>query len=178
MTIRNNKVLVSTAVAAAIVASLAVPSMALASTSESVASSAGTTTASPSVRTAGGVGFLRAGVATFVGFEVRSTGPAMPGEDHQPASGKLSLMAADGTKLSAKIDHVHVHAPGEVHFGGTIVRSHDANLIGKFVHVVVVDGGAPGRGGDRISVVISDTPMHEHGVLSPVTRGNLSIRTR
>ncbi len=178
MTIRNNKVLVSTAVAAAIVASLAVPSMALASTSDTVAPSAGATTASPSVRTAGGVGFLRAGVATFVGFEVRSTGPAMPGEDHQPASGKLTLMAADGTRFSATIDHVHAHAAGEVHFGGTIARSQDANLVGKFVHVVVVDGGTPGRGGDRISVVISDTPMHEAGVLAPVTRGDLMVRTR
>lgn len=178
MTVRNNKVLVSTAVAAAIVASLAVPSMALASTGESVASSAATTTKSPSLRTAGGVGFLRTGVATYVAFEVRSTGPAMPGEDHQPASGKLSLMAADGTRFSAEIDHVHAHAPGEAHFGGTIARSQDASLVGKFVHVVVADGGAPGRGGDRISVVISDTPMHEGGVLAPVTRGDLSIRTR
>ncbi len=87
-------------------------------------------------------------------------------------------LVAPVTRFSAAIDQIHIHAPGEVHFGGAIVRSAEANLVGKFAHVVVIDGGTPGRKGDLISVVVSDSPMHADGVTSPVTRGDLTVRTR
>ena len=179
MSIRNSRMMASTATAAAIVAALAVPSMAFAASSGASADvGVSQKVAEPSVRTAGGVGFLRDGIATFAAFEVKSTGPAASGEDHQPAKGILTLVAADATKFSAAIDHVHAHATNEVHFGGSIVGSRNAALIGKFVHVVVVDGGTPGKTGDSISVVVSDQPMHADGVLAPVTRGDLKVRTR
>jgi len=178
MSIRNSKMMASTAAAAAIVAALAVPSMAAAAPAGAAATlGASEQIAMPSIRTSGGVGFLRDGIATFVAFDVRSTGPAVAGEDHQPAKGILTLVAADGTRFTAAIDHVHAHAAGEVHFGGVIVRSQNPGLIGKFVHVVAVDGGSPGRGGDSISVVISDTAMHSDAAPAPVTRGDLSIRS-
>lgn len=91
---------------------------------------------------------------------------------------KTSFKVALSTALVAKIDHVHVHAHSatDVHFGGSIVKSNDPNMFGKFVQVAAGDGGTPGRNGDTISVLVTDTDTHAEPTAIPVTNGNLVVR--
>lgn len=125
----------------------------------------------------GAVGFTFDGQRSFAEFTAHATGVPAPGEEHAPAKGVFAFQTR-GLTYVAKVEHIHAHAANEVHFGGKIVNSSDPTLVGKIVHVAVVDGGTPGSRGDTIAILISDTDVHEHGVPVPVTIGNLVVRTR
>jgi hypothetical protein len=126
-------------------------------------------------RAAGDVSFVLDGLRASSEFAVRATGAPAVGEDHAPATGTF-MFRTKGLRYVAKIDHVHAHSATEAHFGGSIVKSSDPNMIGKFVQVAVVDGGTPGRNGDMISVMVTDTDTHSDPMLVPVTGGNLVVR--
>jgi len=126
------------------------------------------------LRTWGEVGFLFDAKKAAAAFDVRAIGEPAPGEEHAPASGRFAFKTS-GLTYVATIEHIHGHTATEVHFGGTIAKSSNPSLVGKFVHVAVVDAGSPGRAGDTIAVVVSDTDMHEHGTPNAVTEGNLAV---
>ena len=126
-------------------------------------------------RTVGDVGFSLNGLRASAEFAVRATGVPAPGEDHAPATGKFEFKTK-GLRYTARIGHVHAHSATEVHFGGLIVKSSDPTMVGKFVHIAAVDGGTPGRNGDMISVLVTDTETHSEPMMVPVSRGNLVVR--
>ncbi len=127
-------------------------------------------------RAFGEVGFSLDGARSTAEFDARAIGTPALGEDHAAAVGKFKF-ETKGLKYVAVVDKIHVHAAGEVHFGGQITKSTNPTPVGQFLHVKVVDGGSPGRNGDMISIVISPTDMHEHGTPVAVARGNLVVRT-
>ncbi len=155
------KVAISTALAAMVVLAMAVPAFA----------SGGFLP-----RVSGDVSFVLNGLRASAEFAVRATGEPAAGEDHAPAAGTFAFKSK-GLRYVAKIDHVHAHAANEVHFGGSIVKSSDPSMVGKFVQVAAVDGGTPGRKGDTISVLVTDTDTHAEPMAVPVTGGNLVVRT-
>ena len=109
-----------------------------------VAGTAGATTATtsfPTVSVAGAIGFDNQGTASFASFAARAVGPALPGEDHQPARGFMTYADKTGLTFAASIQHIHGHSAVEVHFGGPITRASDPSLVGMFVHCVAIDGG-------------------------------------
>lgn len=131
----------------------------------------------PAVSAAGAVGFQSGGTLNFATFSARAVGPAAPGEDHQPARGSLLFANKQGVTFYAAVEHIHAHSATEVHFGGTILRSSDPSLVGKFAHCVAVDGGSPGRRGDLFSILITASDVHEHAAPVPVVFGNLVVGT-
>lgn len=131
----------------------------------------------PAVSTAGAVAFEDQGTVGYAVFAARATGPAMPGEMHQPAAGFLFYKDRTGLTFAASVMHIHAHMANEVHFGGTITRASDPALVGRFAHFVAVDGGSPGSKGDMFSVHITEMGVHhEHGDPVPVLWGNLVVR--
>jgi hypothetical protein len=156
------RIAISAALAAAVVVAMAVPAFA----------SGGFLP-----RVAGEVGFAQDGVRVSAEFEARATGAPAAGEEHSPAIGKFGLKTKGGLRYTARIEHIHAHTATEVHFGGMIEKSSDPTMVGKFVHVMVVDGGTPGREGDAISVIVTETMDHVSGTLIPVEKGNLVVRT-
>ena len=141
-----------------------------------VAVASAATSTFPQVRAAGAVWFDNQGTPAFAGFAVKAIGPALPGEDHQPATGTLVYRDRKGTTFVVAVEHIHAHSATEVHFGGTISWSSDAALVGGFAHAVAVDGGTPGVGGDLFSVVVTRSSAHEHGTPVPVSAGNLVVK--
>ena len=144
-----------------------------------VAGTAGATTATtsfPTVSVAGAIGFDNQGTASFASFAARAVGPALPGEDHQPARGFMTYADKTGLTFAASIQHIHGHSAVEVHFGGPITRASDPSLVGMFVHCVAIDGGSPGRNGDLFSVLVTSSDEHQHGAPSPVRFGDLVVR--
>jgi hypothetical protein len=131
--------------------------------------------ASPLPRVFGDVGFLLNGVRASAEFKVRATGVPAEGEDHAPAVGTFEFKSK-GLRYTAKIDQVHMHSATEAHFGGSVVKSTDPSMVGKFVHVAAIDGGTPGRNGDMISVLVTDTGAHSDPMTVPVSSGNLVVR--
>ena len=125
----------------------------------------------------GSVGFVLDGRVSKAEFDVRALSAPMPGEEHAPADGGL-VFRYQGLKVQAKLEHIHLHAANEVHFGGPIVKSTDASLVGKFVHVVAIDGGSFGLNGDAISILITNSDVHEHGAPVPVTDGKIAIKVK
>jgi hypothetical protein len=124
----------------------------------------------------GDVDFVLNGLRASSEFAVRAVGIPSVGEDHAPAMGRF-VFETKGRRFVAKIDHVHSHSANEVHFGGSTIRSSDPSSVGRFVQVAVVDNGTPGRRGDTISVLVTDTDTHSDPVSVPVTGGNLVVRT-
>lgn len=134
--------------------------------------------AAPRPAVSGGVGFLNAdGVKSFASFNAKATGPALAGEDHQPARGSLKYSDENGLTFTVAIEHIHQHSATEVHFGGTIVESSDPALLGLFAHVMAIDSGSSGKKGDQFSIHWTDSDTHEHGTPGPVTSGNLVVKT-
>ena len=131
----------------------------------------------PMVSASGAVGFQNDGVRSYATFAARAVGPAAPGEDHQPARGSLLFSDKSGLTFVVSVEHIHAHAANEVHFGGTILRSNNPSLVGKFAHCVAVDGGSPGGAGDLFSILVTSSDTHEHAASVPVTSGNLVTRT-
>lgn len=131
----------------------------------------------PAVSVAGAVGFQGDGVLDYATFSARATGPAAPGEDHQPAKGSLLFTNKQGVSFYAAVEHIHAHAANEVHFGGPILRSSNPSLVGKFAHCVAVDGGSPGGNGDRFSVLVTASDEHAHADPLAVVLGGLVVRT-
>jgi hypothetical protein len=131
----------------------------------------------PAVAAGGAVGFQNDGVRSYVTFAARAVGPAAAGEDHQPAKGSLLFTNKLGMTFSVSVEHIHAHAANEVHFGGTILRSSNPSLVGKFAHAVAVDGGSPGGAGDLFSILLTSTDAHAHADPTPVSLGNLVVRT-
>jgi len=126
-------------------------------------------------RAAGDVSFALNGLRASAEFVVRATDAPAGGEDHAPATGMFAFKST-GLRYLSKIDHVHAHSATKVHFGGSIVKSSDPSMVGKFVQVAAVDGGTPGRQGDTISVLVSGTDTHVEPMAIPVTGGNLVVR--
>jgi hypothetical protein len=155
------KVALSTALAAMVVLAMAVPAFA---------------SGGFFPKTGGDVNFVLNGLRASAEFAVRATGAPAVGEDHAPATGTFAFQTK-GLRYVAKISHVHAHSATEVHFGGSIVKSSDPSMVGKFVQVAVVDGGTPGRNGDTISVLVTDTDTHAEPTAVPVTGGNLFVQT-
>ncbi len=122
----------------------------------------------------GSVGFVLNGRPSKAEFNVKALSAPLPGEEHAPAEGGL-VFRYQGLKYEAVLEHIHLHAANEVHFGGKIVKSTNPALVGKFVHVVAVDGGTSGLNGDSISILVTDSDVHQHGALVPVTDGKLAI---
>jgi hypothetical protein len=140
----------------------------------SVATAAGP----PMPGVSGGVGFVNTdGFKSFASFNAKATGPAMAGADHQPARGSLKYSDDSGLTFTVAIEHIHQHSATEVHFGGTIVQASDPLLVGRFAHMVAIDGGSSGKKGDQFSILLSALATHEPGVLRPVTSGNLVVKT-
>ena len=139
----------------------------------SVASAAG----APLPTVSGGVGFLNGNEESFASFNAIATGPALPGEEHQPARGLLTYTDETGLRFTVSIQHIHAHSATEVHFGGTIVGSRDPSLIGKFAHAVAIDGGSSGKKGDQFSILVTETDVLAHATPGPVTYGNLTVKT-
>jgi len=154
------KVALSMALAAVVVLAMAVPAFA---------------SAGFFPRVTGDVGFVLDGSRASSEFAVRAAGAPAAGENHAPATGTFAFKTK-GLRYVAKIDHVHAHSAAEVHFGGSIVKSSDPSLFGKFVQVAAIDGGTPGRNGDTISVLVTDTDTHAEPMAVPVTGGNLVVR--
>lgn len=126
----------------------------------------------PRVSVTGEVGFDYGGSKAATAFEARAIGPAVPGEEHQPANGSLHLEIQNGLAFTASVEHIHAHSATEVHFGGPITKSNDSSLVGKFVHCVAIDGSP-----DQFSLMISGTDVHEHGAPAPVLWGKIKVRT-
>jgi hypothetical protein len=126
-------------------------------------------------RATGDVGFVLNGLRASAEFAVRATGAPAPGEDHAPASGTFEFKTK-GLRYTVKINHIHGHSATEVHFGGSIVKSSDPGMVGRFAQVATVDGGTPGSKGDAISVLVTDTDTHAEPVAVPVADGNLVVR--
>ncbi len=139
----------------------------------SVASAAG----GPLPGVSGGVGFLTGIHDSFASFNAKATGPALDVDGHQPARGSLRYSDETGLTFAVLVQHIHAHTGKEVHFGGTIVKSSDLSLLGKFAHAVAIDGGSPGTNGDAFSIIWTDSDTHAHGVPGPVTHGNLVVKT-
>jgi len=154
------KVAISTALAAMVVLAMAVPAFA---------------SGGLFPRAGGDVNFVLNGQRASVEFAVRATAAPAVGEDHAPATGTF-VFQTKGLSYVVKINHVHAHSASEVHFGGSIVKSSDPSMVGKFVQVAAVDGGTPGRNGDTISVLVTDTDTHAEPMAVPVTGGNLFVR--
>lgn len=129
----------------------------------------------PSVKVSGEVWFAQNGTRAFATFEAKATGPAAPGEEHQPAKGTLEYRDQSGLKFRVSVDHIHTLSGNEVHFGGMIVRASDPALVGKHTHMVAIDNG---RRGDRFSVLVTDTDAHEHAPSVLVERGNVVVKVR
>lgn len=140
------------------------------------------TSTRPAVWVAGAVGFDNLdnldnqGTPAFAGFAAQAIGPALLGEDHQPAKGTLVYRDKTGTTFVVSVGHIHAHFATEVHFGGTITRSSDAALVGSVAHCVAVDGGTPGVRGDLFSILVTENDTHEHGTPVPVSAGNLVVK--
>jgi hypothetical protein len=128
-------------------------------------------TGAPLPGVSGGVGFLTGIHNSFASFNAKATGPAVDGEGHQPARGSLKYSDDSGLTFTVSVQHIHAHTATEVHFGGTIVKSNDLSLLGKFAHAVAIDGGSSGKKGDQFSILWADS----HG--TPVTHGNLVVKT-
>ena len=128
----------------------------------------------PSV--SGGVGFTNGDSKAFALFGAKATGPALPGEEHQPARGSLLYADESGLLFTVSVQHIHAHSATEVHFGGTIVKASDPSLVGMFAHMVAIDGGKPGGKGDMFSIIWTASDVHEHGTPQPVKYGNLVVR--
>ena len=126
----------------------------------------------PQVSATGEVGFAFGASTAAAAFEARATGPAAPGEEHQPAKGSLSFEIQNGLAFTAAVEHIHAHSATEVHFGGPITKANDPSLIGKFVHCVAVDGSP-----DQFSLTITDTDVHEHAAPAPVLWGKIKVRS-
>ena len=122
----------------------------------------------------GSVGFVLDGRPSKAEFNVKALSAPMPGEEHAPADGGL-VFRYQGLKYEAVLEHIHLHAANEVHFGGKIVKSTNPALVGKFVHAVAIDGGSFGLNGDAISILVTNSDVHEHGAPVPVTDGKLAI---
>lgn len=131
----------------------------------------------PAVSTVGAVGFQNDGTLNFATFSAQAVGPAVPGEEHQPARGSLVFASKLGVTFFVAVEHIHAHSATEVHFGGTIQRSSNPSLVGKFAHCVALDGGSPGRKGDLFSILVTATGTHEHAAPVPVRFGDLVVRT-
>lgn len=129
----------------------------------------------PSVRTAGGVWITQADTTAFATFAAEAVGPAAPGEDHQPAKGRLIYSDEDGLWYVVSIQHIHAHSGTEVHFGGAIVKASDPSLVGMHAHMVAIDNGARG---DEFSVLLTASGEHGHAPPVPVERGNLTVKVR
>jgi hypothetical protein len=139
------------------------------------------TSTRPAVWVAGAVGFNNLDIdnqrtPAFAGFAAKAIGPALPGEDHQPAKGSLVYRDKTGTTFVVSVVHIHAHSATEVHFGGTVVRSSDTTLVGSFAHCVAVDGGTPGVRGDLFSILVTGTDTHVHRIPVRVSAGNLVVR--
>ncbi len=130
----------------------------------------------PAVSVAGAVGFKQNDVASFAAFGARAVGPAMPGEEHQPARGFLAYRDQTGLTYTVSVQHIHVHAANEVHFGGPIATSSDPSLMGQFAHAVAIDGGFPGRNSDQFSILVTPSDVHEHAPTVPVGYGDLVVK--
>jgi hypothetical protein len=129
------------------------------------------------VSAVGAVGFQNDGTLSFATFSARAVGPAAPDAEHQPARGSLLFASKLGVRFFVAVEHIHAHSATEVHFGGTIQRSSDPSLVGKFAHCVAVDAGSPGREGDLFSILVTASDTHEHAVPVPVLFGDLVVRT-
>jgi hypothetical protein len=126
----------------------------------------------PRVSATGEVGFDYGGSTAATAFEARATGPAAPGEEHQPATGSLHFEIQNGLAFTASVEHIHAHSATEVHFGGPITKSNDPSLVGKFVHCVAIDGSP-----DQFSLIVTGTDVHEHGAPAPIVWGKIKVRT-
>ncbi len=144
-----------------------------------IASAAAATPTFPATFAAGGVVFRDQATLALVTFSARATGPALPGQDHQPATGFLSYRNAQGLTFAVAVQHIHAQSATEVHFGGAITSSSDPALVGQFAHGAAVDGGRGGQ--DQFAIVITsgDTCPCETGgfSLSPVLAGGLVVGT-
>jgi hypothetical protein len=127
------------------------------------------------VKVSGEVRFTQGGTRAFAAFEAEATGPAAPGEKHQPAKGILEYRDANGLRFRVSVEHIHAHSGNEVHFGGVIVKSSDPALVGKHAHMVTVDNG---KRGDQFSVLVTDTDTHEYAAPVAVESGNLLVKVR
>jgi hypothetical protein len=134
-------------------------------------------TGAPLPGVSGGVGFLTGIHNSFASFNAKATGPAPNGDGHQPARGSLRYSDENGLTFTVSVQHIHAHTGTEVHFGGTIVKSSDVSLLGKFAHAVAIDGGSPGTNGDAFSIIWTNSDTHAHGAPGPVTHGNLVVKT-
>ena len=126
----------------------------------------------------GAVGFLgeNGGLKSYASFAAKATGPTLPGEEHQPASGFLLYHDESGLTFLVSVEHIHAHSATEVHFGGSIVKSNDPSLVGMFAHAVAIDGRQPRGRGDAFSIIWTAADAHVHGAPQPVIYGNLIVR--